>query len=69
MLDLRAVINCAVFLIISAFSPYAFIFQLVELSHFDITTIPDGDVVARGNTTIVKVSDVDVSVDFDASAV
>jgi hypothetical protein len=45
------------------------IFQ-IPLTHTDNTTTEDGNVVARGNTTIVPVSDFDAySVDDNASAV
>ncbi len=42
----------------------------ITLTHIDITTTVDGDVVARGMITIVEVSDVDaIRVDADASTV
>jgi len=47
------------------------IFIQIPLTHFYLTPTEDDEVVARGNFTIVEISDVDLDIreDVDASAV
>ena len=60
--------NSAIFYIGSLSVAHLAIFQ-VGFTHSEITIIADEYVVARGTTTIVPVSDFDVAINVDASAV